>query len=111
MSDLEAIIQLRRPKSVYVTHENDAHADHQAAFWMVRDALRAANSSAHLFAYIVHGAPLPRTPELRVTLSTEEVRVKRAALRMHQMGVSPVHDYLETRFGKTEELFWKIPPQ
>lgn len=109
LADLEAIIRLRRPRSVYVTHENDHHPDHQAAFWIVRDALRGANSPARLFAFIVHGEPLPRTPELRVALSTEEIRAKRAALRMHQAGVSPVHDYLESRFGKAEELFWEFP--
>jgi LmbE family N-acetylglucosaminyl deacetylase len=109
LADLEAIIRLRRPRSVYVTHENDGHPDHQAAFWIVRDALRAANSPARLFAFIVHGEPLPRTPDLRVALSTEEVRAKRAALRMHQEGVSPVHDYLESRFGNAEEIFWEFP--
>jgi LmbE family N-acetylglucosaminyl deacetylase len=108
LGDLEAIIRLRRPRSVYVTHETDSHPDHQAAFWIVRDALRAANSSARLFAFIVHGEPLPGTPELRVALSTEQVRAKRAALRMHQTGVSPVHDYLESRFGNAEESFWEF---
>ena len=109
LADLEAIIGSRRPRSVYVTHENDGHADHQAACWIVRDALRAANSSARLFAFIVHGEPLPRTPDLRVALSALEVRTKRAALRMHQEGVSPVHDYLESRYGNAEEVFWEFP--
>lgn len=109
LADLEAILRSRRPRSVYVTHETDRHPDHQAAFWLVRDALRAANSSARLFAFIVHGDPLPRTPELRVTLSPEEVRAKRAALRMHQAGVSPVHDHLERQFGTAEEMFWEFP--
>ena len=109
LADLAAIIRARRPRAVYVTHETDGHPDHQAAFWFVRDALRAADSPARLFAFVVHGAPLSRTPDLRLRLTTAQQEKKRAALLMHQAGVSPVHDYLASEFAKPEELFWEFP--
>lgn len=109
LADLEAILRARRPRAVYVTHETDHHPDHQAAFWFVRDALRAAHPSARLFAFVVHGEPLTRTPDLRLRLTAAQQETKRAALLMHQAGVSPVHDYLASQFAKPEELFWESP--
>jgi LmbE family N-acetylglucosaminyl deacetylase len=109
LADLEAIIRARRPRAVYVTHETDRHPDHQAAFWFVRDALRGADSPARLFAFVVHGEPLARAPDLRLQLTAAQQEKKRAALLMHQAGVSPVHDYLASQFAKPEEIFWEFP--
>ena len=110
LADLEAILRERRPRAVYVTHESDTHADHAAAFWFVRDALQAAQPSARLFAFVVHGEPLKRPPDLRVALTPRQIEAKRQALLMHQAGVSPVHDYLAKQFASPEEIFWEFPP-
>ncbi|HUR22146.1 MAG TPA: PIG-L family deacetylase [Vicinamibacterales bacterium] len=109
LADLEAILRERRPRAVYVTHESDKHADHAAAFWFVRDALQAAQPSALLFAFVVHGEPLKRRPDLRVALAPRQIEAKRQALLMHQAGVSPVHDYLAKQFASPEEIFWEFP--
>jgi LmbE family N-acetylglucosaminyl deacetylase len=110
LADLEAILRERRPRAVYVTHESDKHTDHAAAFWFVRDAVQAAQPSARLFAFVVHGEPLKRPPDLRVALTPRQLEAKRQALLMHQAGVSPVHDYLAKQFANPEEIFWEFPP-
>lgn len=110
LADLVAILRERRPRAVYVTHESDTHADHAAAFWFVRDALQAAQSSARLFAFVVHGEPLKRPPDLRVVLTPPELEAKHQALLMHQAGVSPVHDHLSKQYLTPEEIFWEFPP-
>lgn len=110
LADLAAILRERRPRAVYVTHESDTHADHAAAFKFVREALQAAQPSARLFAFVVHGAPLKRPPDLRVALTPRQTEAKRQALLMHQAGVSPVHDYLTEKFTNPEEVFWEFPP-
>jgi LmbE family N-acetylglucosaminyl deacetylase len=109
LADLEAILRERRPRAVYVTHESDKHSDHAAAFWFVRDALQAAQPSAQLFAFVVHGEPIKRTPDLRVELTPGQIEAKRQALLMHQAGVSPVHDYLAKQFANPGEIFWEFP--
>ena len=93
-----------------MTHESDTHGDHAAAFRFVREAVQAAQPSARLFAFVVHGAPLPRPPDVRVALTPRQIEAKRQALLMHQAGVSPVHDYLAEKFTKPEEIFWEFPP-
>lgn len=109
IADLAEIVRARRPRAVYVTHESDRHADHQAAFWFVRDALRAGEFSGRFLAFIVHGEPPGRAPDLRVQLTPAELATKRAALLLHQRGVSPVHDYLAPQFARSEEHFWQYP--
>jgi LmbE family N-acetylglucosaminyl deacetylase len=110
LADLTAILRERRPRAVYVTHESDRHPDHAAAFWFVRDALQAAESSARLFTFMVHGEPPKRSPDVRVALTRRQLETKRQALLMHQAGVSPVHDYLAKQFANPEEIFWEAPP-
>ncbi len=38
VDDLAQIIEQRRPREIYVTHEIDTHSDHRATFWFARDA-------------------------------------------------------------------------
>ena len=66
-------VRPRRPRAVYVTHESDTHADHAAAFRFVRDAVQAAQPSARLFAFMVHGAPPQRPPDVRVALTPGQI--------------------------------------
>ena len=56
-----------------MTHESDTHADHAAAFRFVRDAVQAAQPSARLFAFMVHGAPPLRPPDVRVALTPGQI--------------------------------------
>jgi LmbE family N-acetylglucosaminyl deacetylase len=109
VGDLTEIIRARRPREVYVTHEADRHGDHRAAFWLVRDALRASDFKGGFFTYIVHGSPPPEPPARRVKLTRAQFDTKRAALVEHQAGTSPVHDHLADQYARPEELFWRIP--
>lgn len=108
VGDIAEIIRERQPKEIYITHEADTHGDHRAAFWYVRDAVRAANYQGDFFAYVVHGAPPPGPPSRRVKLTAAQSASKRAALIDHQQGTSPVHDQLADEYMKPEELFWKV---
>lgn len=109
ITDLSEIIRRRRPRVIYTTHEVDTHADHRATSWFVRDAARAAGYQGTVLRYVVHGQAPPQPPEVRVALTEEELRRKRATLEIYQAGVSPVHDELAAEYTKPEELFWKLP--
>lgn len=109
VADLAEIVRARKPQEVFVSHESDKHGDHRAAFWYVRDALRAAAFQGRFLAYVVHGDPLPREPDLRVHLLPHEYETKRAAIIDHTQGTSPVHDGLVQEYLKPEELFWQFP--
>ncbi len=108
IGDIAEIIHDRQPKEIYITNEADAHSDHRAAFWFVRDAARAAHYDGPIFTYVVHGKPLLQPPSRRVVLTKAEMDAKRAALEDHQAGTSPIHDQLAAEYTKPEELFWMI---
>jgi LmbE family N-acetylglucosaminyl deacetylase len=108
VGDLAEIIRTRRPKEIYVTHEADTHGDHRTAFKFVRDAVRSAGYRGDFYTYVVHGPPPSGEPSRRVTLTATQIETKRAALRDHQAGTSPIHDRLADEYTKPEELFWKI---
>ena len=106
LDDLGRILRERRPKEIYVTGEADTHADHQAAFFYVRDAARAVGYRDVLWTFVVHGRPPDAAPGRRVTLTDVELRAKRSLLEGYQEGVSPVHDRLAETYARPEELFW-----
>lgn len=108
VADLAEIIRARKPQEVFVSHESDKHGDHRTAFWLAREASRAAAFQGRFLAYIVHGAPLPREPDLRLKLTPQEYATKKAALIDHTKGTSPVHDGLVQEYLKPEELFWEF---
>ena len=109
VADLAEIIRARKPQEVYVSHESDKHADHRAAFWYAREALRVAAFEARFYSFVVHGDPLPRAPDFRLKLTPAEYEMKQAALIDHTQGTSPIHDGLVAEYLKPEELFWKFP--
>lgn len=109
VADLAEIIRTRKPQEVFVSHESDKHGDHRAAFWYAREALWAAKVEARLLAFVVHGDPLSREPDLRLKLSPQAYETKKAALLDHAKGTSPVHDGLVDEYLKPEELFWQFP--
>jgi len=106
VADLAEIIRARKPQEIFVSHESDKHGDHRIAFWLAREASRAAAFQGRFLAYVVHGDPLPREPDLRLKLTPQEYATKRAALIDHTKGTSPVHDGLVKEYLKPEELFW-----
>lgn len=109
IADLAEIIRARQPKQVFVTHEADTHDDHRTAFLLVRDALRAASFAGRFLTYVVHGKPPAAPPTLRLKLTPAQSDTKRAALKDHQAGTSPIHDGLVEEYLKPEELFWQVP--
>lgn len=109
VADLVEIIRARKPQEVYVSHESDKHGDHRAAFWYAREALRVVAFEGRFFAFVVHGDPLPREPDVRLKLTPTEYETKKAALTDHTKGTSPIHDGLVAEYLKPEELFWKFP--
>lgn len=109
VTDLAGIMRARKPQDVFVSHESDKHGDHRAAFWYAREALREAKMNARLLAFVVHGDPLPREPDLRLKLTPAAYEIKKAALIDHTKGTSPVHDGLVDEYLKPEELFWQFP--
>lgn len=109
VADLAEIIRARQPQQVFVSHESDKHDDHRAAFWYAREALQIANVETRLLAFVVHGDPLSREPDLRLKLSPQGYETKKAALIDHTKGTSPVHDGLVDEYLKPEELFWQFP--
>ena len=108
VADIAEIIRERQPKEIYVTHEADTHGDHRTAFKFVRDANLSAGYQGDFYTYVVHGAPPADAPNRRVTLTPAQIETKRAALRDHQAGTSPIHDHLADEYTEPEELFWKI---
>jgi LmbE family N-acetylglucosaminyl deacetylase len=110
IDDLTEIFKARRPQEIYTTNEVDAHPDHRATSWFVRNAAAAAGLEGPLFTYVVHGKPPPEPPRLRLFLTAAELQRKRATIEIYQSGVSPVHDDLAEHYALPEELFWAIRP-
>ena len=108
LGDLHEIIKERQPKEICVTHESDAHPDHRAAFWFVRDAARAAGFRGELYTYVVHGEGPKGPPERILTLTKEQLDRKKAVIREYREGVSPFHDKLAEEYTKEDERFWLI---
>ncbi len=108
VGDLAEIIRARKPKEIYVTNEADVHGEHQASFWIVRDAVQAAGWHGTIFTYLVHGHTLPKGPVRRLRLTAEELEKKRATIEEYQKHLSPIHDRLAEKFTKPEEVFWPI---
>lgn len=108
LGDVTDLIRELHPERICVTHEQDRHPDHQAAFRFVRDAVERAGYGGELEAYLIHGGPqwpwpsaatperpfeaheingeripkgVPWPPSRRVALTAEEARVKETAIR------------------------------
>ena len=81
---MAAIIRDVAPAEIYVTSEYENHPDHVAACTVVRSAMRAAQSHATLYRYIVSlrpGLSLLSVPEQSVALDiTAQLETKRMAV-------------------------------
>jgi len=108
VSDLEEIIRNCQPHEIYITNEVDSHADHRASGWFVRDAAQAASYRGTLLTYVVHGHPPSEPPGRRVSLNKSQLETKRATIEEYQVGISPIHDNLASKFTLPEDLFWPV---
>jgi len=108
VGDLTEIIKTRKPGEIYVTNEADVHGEHQASFWIVCDAVRAAGWRGTIFTYLVHGSTLPKGPVHRLRLTADEFQLKRKTIEEYAKHLSPIHDKLAEKFTKPEEVFWPI---
>lgn len=109
VGDMTEIIRARQPQDIYVTNELDAHAEHRAAFRVVRDAARAAGWRGALSTFVVHGQQRPPGEPRRLRLTEGELESKRAILEQYARHMSPVHDDLAEKYAKAEEVFWPVP--
>jgi len=107
LADIAEIIQARRPRQIYVTHETDTHSDHRTTFWFVRDAALAAGYQGELLAYVNHGDGPTDLPARRVPLTPAQVERKRAVIVDYTKRIESIHNHL-TSYAKPEELFWPI---
>ena len=145
LSDVVELIRVFRPERICVTAEADRHRDHQASFRFVRDGVTAAGYEGAFETYVIHGGeewPWPKgaTPESpfqshdvkneriplgmpwppphRIPLSTEDQRLKQAAIRAHATHLEAAvqgpdaeeRKYFDS-FIKSEEIFWPLNPR
>jgi len=109
-ADVAELIRTLRPLRLCVTHAEDRHPDHRAAFRFVRDAARATGWTGEFDTYLIHGGPewpwplgstpgsrfdahegkggrIPQgvswPPPRRVPLCAEEASLKAEAVRAH----------------------------
>jgi len=114
LADVIELIKSIQPAEIYVTSGADAHKDHRAASWFVRDAVKSAAYKGAFYTYLVHGLPhhawpwpegitptlpfaahqvegvaapqgLPWPPPRRDPLSPEQAATKLKALRAHEI--------------------------
>lgn len=129
LADVVELIRTFKPLQLYVTSEGDEHLDHKAAFWFVRDAVKAAGHRGRFFTYAVHAGPewpwprgftpkarfeahevkgrqiplgVPWPPSHRVQLTPEVVQLKLRAIKVHTI---PLAKGGERRFAFRREYF------
>ena len=62
LDDVTELIRALQPSQIYVTDDADTHADHQAAFWFVRDAAKVVGWPGELYTYLIHSGNLSDWP-------------------------------------------------
>jgi len=129
--ELAQLIAEFGPTLILVPRSEDQHPDHCAAWYFLADALGDVarvhpGLAPDVVNYIVHydswpfndeGAALSPPPGLRggasgwidVTLTPEEVRAKRAALRRYRTQMHTMRSFLES-FARTNEVFSRPAP-
>lgn len=129
LADFVELIRAFKPLELYVTNEGDEHPDHKAAFWFVRDAVKAVGHRGEIFTYVNHGGPewpwpwgftpemrfeshevngrqvplgVPWPPSRRVQLAPEVVQLKLRAIQAHTI---PMAEGEQRRFEYRREYF------
>ncbi len=135
--DLEALLKREKPKTIYLPHPNDLHADHWSAHAFTLYALEQLKRQhppdetlrgAQLWAYLVHYGrwPMPRGKFLKAKLSLprslhytdtrwwsipltpDETLRKYRAIREYKSQVQYMPLYLIS-FARANELFGSVP--
>lgn len=132
IDDIATLVTRMRPSDIYVTSAHDSALDHNAAYWLVYEALKQATYSGKVFTYVIH-APnwpnpkeatlnqpfipvdvvhdewqtihLPWPPRIRVSLTREEATRKQKAISVYRSQLAP-RDFPLFGFVKSEEMFW-----
>lgn len=138
---LVQIIKDTNPDRIYVPAEFDAHPDHRACFWFVRDAIKYSGYLQNIFIYVVHAGddsrwPFPRgatpllpieqinhlgqtlpvdapwPPSHRHAMNSAAVDAKCGALACYESQfIGEADREYYESFIKCEEIFWQIDPR
>lgn len=123
IQDLSDVIQEVEPQAIFTTHPLDAHGDHEALFYFVREAAKGQLIYA-AFAHSRKGdIPLPESTEeipcpddlldswqtaVGLTLTPSELERKRRALELHISALKPdACDFLRS-FVKRNEFYFTM---
>lgn len=118
LEDVVALIRELKPRRLYVTHGVDTHLDHRAAFWFVRDAVRAVGYRGEIYTYVLHRdsypcpTMLPCPAPAQPAPSVGQADVKFKALMRHQSQVWHFfgsEDALKVHAAAPEQ-FWPLDP-
>jgi LmbE family N-acetylglucosaminyl deacetylase len=135
LRDINDVMLLMRPTVVFTHHDADRHGDHKALNLMVRQTIRALESSGklprpRLYTYLVHAWDYPRplrfAPDeellppkslheghqwLRFDLTPYELSVKQEAMKAYKSQLdSPYLRLLLMSFMRKNELFAVTDP-
>lgn len=127
LQDLGAILTVFQPTIIYCPHPEDAHPDHRAMAFFVREALEKLSLSPEVRYYFVHGRRWPTPQRLipdaelsppsylaerwnwhSLSLSEEVVEIKLAALRAYSSQRLTNGRFLAA-FVRQNELFARDP--
>jgi len=137
LDDITELIRALQPSQIYVTDDADTHADHQAAFWFVRDAAQIVGWQGELYTYLIHSGdlsdwpwPSQLTPDapfathmvngtqvpggiawpppVRVPMTHDQALAKLKVLKVYTDSmVLPEEKAYIEAFVKSEEIFWR----
>jgi len=137
LDDVAELIRALQPSQIYVTDDADTHADHQAAFWFVRDAANVVGWQGELYTYLIHSGdlgdwpwPSQLTPDLpfethmvngtqvpgriawppsvRLPMTHDQALAKLKILQVYTDPMElPEEKAYIEAFVKSEEIFWR----
>jgi LmbE family N-acetylglucosaminyl deacetylase len=137
LDDVAELIRALQPNQIYVTDDADTHADHQAAFWFVRDAANAVGWQGELYTYLIHSGdlsdwPWPNQltldapfethlvkgkqvpsgvawpPPTRLPMTHDQALAKLKVIRVYTATMElPEEKAYIEAFVKSEEIFWR----
>jgi len=61
--DIAEIINDMNSEEIYVTSPHDTALDHNAAYWLVYEALKQTDFSGQIYTYVIHAPDWPNPPE------------------------------------------------
>jgi len=63
INDIAEILTRTKPSVVYVTNPHDTAPDHNAAYWLVYEAIKQTQYPGELRTYVIHAPDWPNPPE------------------------------------------------